>query len=45
MLSDEPSVSTELLWTLRVCPEGGEEVYETRVVRLNLLTPEEEERR
>jgi hypothetical protein len=34
VLSDEPSFSNDLLWTLRVCPEYGEEVYETTVVRL-----------
>jgi hypothetical protein len=38
VLSDEPSLSTELLWTLRRCPLCGEEVYETRVVR-GLICP------
>ena len=30
VLSDEPSISKDLLWTLRVCPTCREEVYETR---------------
>jgi hypothetical protein len=34
VLSNVPSLSTDLLWTLRVCPQCGEEVYETRVMRL-----------
>jgi hypothetical protein len=34
VLSVEPSISKDLLWTLRVCPLCGEEVYETRVMRL-----------
>jgi hypothetical protein len=34
VLADEPSLSTELLWTLRLCPWCGDEVYETRVVRV-----------
>ncbi len=33
VLSDEPSISKDLLWTLRVCPKCGEEVYETQVMR------------
>jgi hypothetical protein len=33
VLSDEP-ISKGLLWTLRVCPTCGEEVYETQVVRV-----------
>jgi hypothetical protein len=27
VLADEPSVSQDLLWTLRVCPRCGAEVY------------------
>jgi predicted RNA-binding Zn-ribbon protein involved in translation (DUF1610 family) len=34
VLADEPSVGKDLLWTLRVCPQCGEEVYETRVHRV-----------
>ena len=32
VLSDEPRISKDLLWTLRICPTCGEEVYETRVM-------------
>ena len=33
VLSDEP-MGQDLLWTLRLCPQCGEEVYETAVVRV-----------
>jgi hypothetical protein len=34
IIYDEPSVSQKLLWTLRLCPQCGEEVCETQVMRL-----------
>jgi hypothetical protein len=36
VLTDEPSLSKELSWMLRVCPECGEEVYETMVVTVSI---------
>ena len=41
VLSDEPSVSTTLPWTLRLCPQCGEEVYETRVMRVPICPCDE----
>jgi hypothetical protein len=36
MVADEPSVSQDLLWNLRVCPWCGEKVYETRLTRVQI---------